>query len=206
MLSRHAFTMLELVFVVAIIGILSVEVIGRFDRDTLFEMSEQVLNHIRYTQHMAMHDDSYDHSAQRWYQAYWQMNFVNTAKCGLFYRIGSDRDLDSLTGDFEAAEAARDAMSGDAIYNNALVCEERIGWHPGVLLGEQYDIVSMQSSCGSQLIAFDHQGRPHTGVAGGRATALLLKVPCDYTFIDGSGRQVRITILPETGYAFITYL
>ncbi len=198
--------MLELTVVIVVAAILGAAILPRMERDTRYEMAEQVLGHIRYTQHLAMVDNVYNAERQNWYQGYWQINFVNTAKCGLFYRVGSDRDLDSLTGDFEAAEAAPDAMNGNAIYNNALVCGKRTGWYTGVLLGEEYDIVSMQSSCGSQMIAFDHLGRPHRGVAGGRATALLLKTPCDYTFTDGSGRQVRITILPETGYASITYL
>ena len=52
--------MLELVFVIVIIGILAAAIIPRMDRDSIYEASEQLLSHIRYTQHLAMTDNIYD--------------------------------------------------------------------------------------------------------------------------------------------------
>ena len=57
---KKAFTMLELVFVIVIVGILSYFVSSSFQRNPLREAADQVVSHIRYTQHLAMIDDKFD--------------------------------------------------------------------------------------------------------------------------------------------------
>ena len=56
---RKAFTMIELVFVIVIVGILSLVISSSFERNTLREAADQVVSHIRYTQHLAMVDDKF---------------------------------------------------------------------------------------------------------------------------------------------------
>ncbi|MBN2895607.1 MAG: type II secretion system protein [Campylobacterales bacterium] len=56
---RRALTMIELVFVIVVIGILSAVLIPRMERDSLREAALQVASHIRYTQHLAIVDDKY---------------------------------------------------------------------------------------------------------------------------------------------------
>ena len=201
---KNAFTLLELVFVIVVAGILAFAMIPRMDRDNLYEMAEQVLSHIKYTQHLAMTDNAYDDMVPLWHQARWHISFVN-ASCGLYYRLGSDRDHSS-NGSFSKEEAACDPLSGGLIYNNNVPCDYRDGWFGGVLLSKKYNISAMTSSCNTQTIAFDHMGRPYTGVGGATATDGLMKSDCHYTFSDTQGRQVKITVTAETGYAFITYI
>lgn len=200
-MKKSAFTMLELVFVIVVIGILAAAIIPRMDRDTIYEMSEQVLSHIRYTQHLAMTDNVYDDTQSNWYQARWHLDFVN-GSCGVFYRVGSDSDLSSGTGDFSNTEAARDPLTKTLIYNNTTPCADHDGWYNDVLLGEKYNIVSMSSTCGTQRIVFDHIGRPYTGLGG---VTSKMNNDCNYTFTDGNGNQAIITVTAETGYAYITY-
>lgn len=202
---RYAFSLMELVFVIVIVGIVSAAVIPRFERDSLYEMAEQVSAHIRYTQHLAMSDNIYMDDRSRWFQARWQIGFVN-GPCGLYYRVGSDRDLSSGNGRFSNAEAARDPLTRTLIYNNNTPCSYRDGWHKGVLLTQKYDITTMSSSCNTQTIAFDHIGRPYTGVGGTSATDGLMREDCHYTFTHAGGSSVRITVTAETGYVYITYI
>lgn len=202
---KSAHTLLELVFVILIVGLISMVLIPRMDRDNIHEMAEQVLAHIRYTQHMAMTHSVYDDRESRWFRARWQLRFVNASKCGLLYYVGSDRDFDS-SGSIEAMEAARDPLTRELIYNINTVCEKRDGWHSGVLLGEHYGIARVNSSCNTQTIAFDHIGRPYTGVGGMSSTDALMREDCHYTFTDTGGSRVQITVTAETGYAYITYI
>lgn len=203
---KKAFSLLETIFLIVVVGILAVTVIPRMERDHLHEMATQVIAHLRYAQHRAMIDHAYKDTDPNWYQGRWQINFINTAKCGLLYRVGADRDVSSGTGDFESNEAAIDPMTGERLYNMAPVCEEHPGWYSGVLIGEKFNIEKMETTCQTQTIAFDRLGRPYKGFAGGRASASLLKDDCNLTFIDRHNNKVRITITPETGYAYITYL
>ena len=57
---RQAFTMLELVFVIVVVGILSYFVASSFQRNTVVEAADQITSHIRYTQHLAMSDSKFD--------------------------------------------------------------------------------------------------------------------------------------------------
>ncbi len=60
-LSTHrAFTMLELIFVIVVVGILSFMAASSFQRNTVQEATDQLLSHIRYTQHLAMMDDKFN--------------------------------------------------------------------------------------------------------------------------------------------------
>ncbi|WP_300367295.1 prepilin-type N-terminal cleavage/methylation domain-containing protein, partial [Hydrogenimonas sp.] len=51
---KNAFTMLELIIVIVVVGILSAIMIPRFSDDKLREAADQIMSHIRYTQHLAM--------------------------------------------------------------------------------------------------------------------------------------------------------
>jgi type II secretory pathway pseudopilin PulG len=202
---KKAFTIIELVFLILIVGLLAAVVVIRMNRANIYEMSEQVLAHIRYTQHMAMTQSVYTDQEERWFRARWQLRFINASKCGLLYYVGSDSDLDS-SGSIEAIEAARDPLTRELVYNINTVCEERDDWYAGVLLGLQYNIISVSSSCDTQTIAFDHIGRPYMGTGGTSATDGLMKRDCHYTFVDSNGNRAKITVTAETGYAFITYI
>lgn len=203
-MRKVAFTIIELVFVIVVIGILSAAVIPRMKRDNIYEMAEQVLSHIRYTQHMAMMDDVFDHTRLDWYKARWHIDFIN-GPCGVFYRIGSDSDLSSGTGDFSSMESARDPLTKTLIYNNTIPCAKKDGWYDDVLLETKYNIVSMTSTCDTQRIVFDHIGRPYTGLGGLTSLSGKMSSDCKYTFIDANNNSATMTITAETGYAYITY-
>lgn len=205
---KNAFTLLEFVFVIVIVGILAATFIPRMERDHLYEMAEQVVSHIKYTQHMAMTENVYldqDDQNGEWHRARWHLSFVN-GSCGLFYSVGSNRDLSGSGGSFTVNESAIDPLTRERIFNMAPVCMEHDGWYTGVLLGEKYNIVSIDSSCSTQTIAFDHFGRPYAGISGNTPAEKLMKQDCYYTFTDRNGARVRITVTAETGYSFITYI
>ena len=88
---KKAFTMLELVFVIVVVGILSYFAASGFQRNPLREAADQVVSHIRYTQHLAMQDDKFTpnlslsstsgfaaiREVQSWYKGRWQLSFHN---------------------------------------------------------------------------------------------------------------------------------
>ncbi len=92
--KKYAFTMLELVFVIVVAGILTAAIVPRFDRNNLQEAADQLISHIRYTQHLAMVDDKFlaDRNLSRfssllkskkellyWYKGRWQIYFFNVS-------------------------------------------------------------------------------------------------------------------------------
>jgi len=109
---KKAFTMIELVFVMVIIAILSSLAIPNFEQDRLRQAAEQVVSHIRYTQHLALLDNKFqsissnpgdiveDKRAQYWYKGSWQIRFLRSAggtDNEWAYTIFSDGPNDSVS-------------------------------------------------------------------------------------------------------------
>ena len=59
-MKKRAFTMIELIFVIVVVGILAAIMIPKLNRNASREAANQILTHIRYTQHLAMQDDKYE--------------------------------------------------------------------------------------------------------------------------------------------------
>ena len=210
---RYAFTMLELVFVIVLIGVLSAMVIPRMNRDTVYDASEQVLSHIKYTQHLAMTNNVYRSEVKNWHFARWYIRFIEHSTCGVFYKVGSNRNLNPTSGgnpneDFKPSEAAYDPLTNYPIYNDNFNCDKDKEWFNDVLLTRNYSIGNDQfdmSSCGSKTIAFDYLGRPYFGFKEDEPAGKLLKEDCEIVMEDTNGNKATITITKETGYSYITY-
>ncbi|MCD6258586.1 MAG: prepilin-type N-terminal cleavage/methylation domain-containing protein [Helicobacteraceae bacterium] len=174
---KKAFTMLELVFVIVVIGVLAAAIIPRMDRDNVAEATIQLQSHIRYTQHLAMVDDKYDATNPTWFRNRWQIR-LNTNG----YSVVSDNSVAFATN----------PQNSSAFLQN-------------INLNNDYGVtLTFTGSCAAnQIISFDHLGRPMAGdlsldnvpyVAG-----KLLQNNCVITVADG-GVDFNITIHPETGY------
>ncbi len=71
----RAFTMLELVMVIVIVGIISVMIAPNFQGNNLRQAADQVVSHIRYTQHLAMMDNKFNNTDRQWFKDRWQISF-----------------------------------------------------------------------------------------------------------------------------------
>ena len=177
--------MLELVFVIVVIGILAAAIIPRMDKDTLYEATEQVMGHIKYTQHLAMTDNVYDDDNQYWYNERWKIDF----RTPNIYTISQGNSA-VANGFLSATNIAVDPFTkadidGTNDYN----------------LDEKYDVTFPAGS----VLAFDHLGRPYaTTGQPSSATDDLLKIDYNITLTSG-GDTATITVTAETGYTFITY-
>jgi len=193
---KKAFTMIELIFVIVIIGILSGVVLTRgvnsgikipdgsangfkeVDENLLYA-AKQLVTDIRYTQHLALVDDKFDSDDSDWYKKRWQIAFVNSdaADNKPAYTIYSDWKSGS-TGDANEDEIAINPMNHNQImtggYSGAVsldINHEKFKGMKRLNLGLSYGIISvdMSDSCkvsGSQRIAFDYLGRPIKGKLG----------------------------------------
>ena len=222
-MKKSAFTMLELVFVIVAIGILSAVFIPRFGQNKLSEAANQLISHIRYTQHLALMDDKYGENsagATDWYKKRWQIVF-STADANAnnkpSYSIFSDKDADGTVDPNEIALNPIDKtkyLTG-GVTGYAQLDIRNMSTFVGTKelnLGTKYNIdtISLSASCSTGTkIAFDHIGRPLKGpltsytspydTAGGRG---LITAPCDITMTSSYG-TVTIRIEPETGYVHL---
>jgi prepilin-type N-terminal cleavage/methylation domain-containing protein len=176
-MKRFAFTMLELVFVIIVIGILAVLAMPNFNRHPLQEATEQLASHIRYTQHLAMVDDKFDPADANWWKSKWQLTITGTS-----YDLYSDKNKDEA---FQAGEAAIDPLTKTPI--------------SAINLATNYGITAITAPT---TLAFDNMGRPYHGFTAVYADIVTADMNITLTHDDGTA---IITIHPETGYVSVTY-
>jgi prepilin-type N-terminal cleavage/methylation domain-containing protein len=180
---KKAFTMLELIMVIVVIGILAAVIIPRTASNDTAEAAVKLLSDIRYTQHLAMVDDKYDANNATWYEDIWQMRFVGNS-----YSIVSDNNS---TFAKDPSDISKEIKNID--------------------LNEQFGVTltgggGCTTALAGGIMGFDHIGRPIindlTGTGTAYLAANLLSSDCTIT-ISGSAANVVIRIRPETGYASI---
>lgn len=225
---KKAFTMIELVFVIVVVGILSSVAISSFQRNTLQEAADQLVSHIRYTQHLAMMDDRFNDQTiaipDNWPESRWQISFSSSdanADNKPAYLIFRDLDNDGtvdISSNPLRDEIAKDPLNqqnyltgGLTGYSTLNINSNSFIGSKSLNLGIKYGItrVSLTSTCSSGTkIAFDYMGRPIRGPltsfnSNPYPAGRMIVSDCNITLESGAKNTV-ITIKPETGYTYIS--
>lgn len=199
---KKAFTMLELVFVIVIVGILAAVIIPNTRTNPLQEAAIQLISHIGYAQHLAMVDDRYGQvqpGNDNWFISRWQF-YSHASNGDNVYTIYSDRDLDDVAnpdiGEIAIDPLAGKQMTGSSLYGNNIVKKMNLTDSYGI------NAVNFTGGCaGVQRIFFDFLGRPHTD--NNTPYNNLLQAQCNIRFTHTDNTNITIRIHPETGYACI---
>lgn len=221
---HNAFTLLELVFVILVVGILAAVVVPKSDTNRLREAALQVVSHIRYTQHLAMTDDRFDTTDSTWYKTMWQIRFtdgIQPLPGKVAYGIFSDIDKNqhpTLNGNI-AVDPLSGLLLAAGVTNNLEYYDPKAEKKTNI--GMTYGVIGLDfgSECKistTRRIAFDHLGRPIKGSISSTSSNSYNDV---LNFITGtcvitlctvsdcstatSDEMVQIAIEPETGYAYI---
>lgn len=216
---KKAFTMIELIFIIVVVGILAAVAVPQINRNSLVEAADQVAAHIRYTQQLAMNDNKFDPDDPDWFRRLWRIQFTNQgapgSAAGWRYNVywdngrfpgsnGQPNSLNSMAADpqnpnklLTSGFARQPANTDSAKMNKKLN------------LGGSYDIVNVAfgPACnqgGNATIAFDSKGRPMRQVANVPLYANLIIAPCTITLTNSANENAIITIQPETGYVNYT--
>ena len=230
MKKKYAFTMIELIVVIIILAILATYSIPRLDRDTRSEAINHILTMIRYTQNLALHDNSHD-SSPAWQRGFWRFQIYKCAGgSGIFYMIGKESDFTSRRTALNRGEVATDPANGKFTFwdkrkacpkssNEALMSDVS----PNIFLTQKYGIKEAKfDSCriykrgivkseygGKPIehIGFDYFGRPHksfTSTIFPNHWGIAVE-PCKITFsfVDSSIAPFTIVVENESGYAYL---
>jgi len=204
-MKRFAFTMLELVFVIIVIGILAVLAMPNFTSNSLQKAAEQVAGHIQYTQHLAMIDDKFDPLDQLWFRENWQIEFVSTAS-NVWYKIYCDTDHNGNSDSVTHKEVATDPLSGDSLDGNSDITD----------LKKKYAIVSVTFSANckgngtGKELSFSALGRPYFYITSANPpitnmNQYLLTSDCNITLVHENEGNATIIVRPESGYVSVVY-
>ena len=220
---KRAFTMIELVFVIVIVGIISVMIAPNFDGNNLRQAADQVVSHIRYTQHLAMMDNKFDINDGAWYKTRWQIVLnQNTGSNNQWaYTIFSDfkgiHDGNPNTPSVadQRSELARNPLDGNKFLTGGTSGANIIHFDDDEATKEmnienEYGITNVLVTGGStgsssKKIIFDYLGRPYRGASTALTSPAhrIVSTQIRITLIDSSGKSIQIAIEPETGYTHI---
>jgi prepilin-type N-terminal cleavage/methylation domain-containing protein len=225
-----AFSLLEIVIVIVVIGILSTTINFSLNTNPLQKAVNQIISHIRYTQHLALVDNKYmpntnisnettplkkGKEVQHWYRGRWQLRFSQND--GTFrYVVFSDTPttsaihVEEYDGDPNVAEIAINPLDNTKLLiatNDLGIGDSRIT--DELNLFAKYNITGVDftggcSNAGGRRISFDMFGRPYEGPYSSNTTPYdnLLHVPCVITLTHSTGGSASITIEPFTGRVF----
>lgn len=188
----YAFTMIELVFVIVIVGIISVMIAPSFQGNNARQAADQIVSHIRYAQHLAMMDNKFDSNTANWFTQRWHITFATDSDAGSTDNVYWIKNQNSNIGvKTEYASDPLDStkiLSGDSTFDGNGKLET-------LNITSEYGVTATAGT-----IYFDNIGRPLDGVA--TVYGDLLQVPYDINITDGS-QSITIRIEPETGYTHI---
>ena len=211
---QPAFTMIEMIMVMVVIGILAAVAIPRLDRDIRQEAADNIISAIRHTRLMALTDDVTDPRNNKWQQKFWRIYF-GTCNGKAFYAVGTDDSTDSSTNArVDITESSIDPANGKYLWaHDGATCE---GSHnlkdlsPSIFIGKKYGVTldNPSGGCSNKYIGFDHMGRPYNSAFPASTTpdySGTITSDCNLTFkfSNSSIDDVSIIIEKQTGHAYI---
>ena len=222
---KKAFTMIELIFIIVVVGILAAVAVPQINRNSLVEAADQVAAHIRYTQQLAMNDNKFDPNDPNWFKKLWRIPFSQTTAKGsaegwtytVYYdsTMSGNPNGSADLSDLSRVDFAIDPQNPNKIlsagFQNQAINRNAERINKKLNLSKTYDIRNVEfTNCGdraNQTIVFDSYGRPMGQVADSTVPYDRLFVgqnPCTITLTNNAGEHALITIQPETGYVNYT--
>ena len=213
-MKRTAFTMIELIFVIVVLGILASLAMGRMDRDLRQEASETILSHIRLAQQLALTDNKHRKDNDGlWQRAYWRFEYgkcrnttnYDTGTAEYYYRVGSAVTLDK---GFNKNESAINPIDGKYLYTMNTCDDMKKDESPSILISKKFGInkIRKYGGCANvQHIAFDYLGRPHHQIGSYKIAdfSKIMTKDCRLKFEMSTDDSFTIRVQSETGYAYI---
>ena len=196
---KKTFLILELVFVIVILGILYTVFTPKLPNYKLDEVTNRVLIYLNYVRYKALIDDKFETEVSEWFKGRWTMKFMRCREDqggGIYFTIYSETND---TGQINQNESLKDPLTNKYIFTSNS-CKKNSENSPFVLL-KNYDIEDVQVSCNTTTsigqISFGVDGKVYTQLT---SENLELKKPCTIRFVSKTKEFRDIKIYPKTGY------
>ncbi len=198
---KLAFSMIELIMVIVVIGILASIAIPRMDRDIRQEAIDTILSDIRLAQQNALLDDKHDVTNPSWQMAFWHFEYY---RCGsdFVYRVASDINTNGIITQQESAINSQDRKYLFADCNDLDDTDNS----SKVNLTQNYGINSITAigvCATTHIVAFDNLGRLHSDITNAVPNyETLAQDNCNITFsfADSSIDSFTFEIEPIVGH------
>jgi len=207
MIPKKSFSLLELLFIIVIIAIVSLGFFPKTINSKLNQAANKVIIHLKNTKNQAMIDNKFNHNDDFWFRERWTMKFQNCQKSigGLYYVVYSDTNHG---GHINKSETLKDPLTQKWLYSN-YDCDASSNESKDILLTKEYGVTKVEISCNSTStigqISFGYDGQVYTklGTKSNDTYKYLLTETCTISLYDKSNNKVTISIEPNTGYIYL---
>ena len=203
---RVAFSMIELIMVIVVMGILSALAMPQLDSDTRIGARDNIYSALQFTRNLALIDNRTNPEEDKWQQELWTIAFSSSSK-GETYSIGSNQNYEN---GFSQKECAIDPANGKYFYASNVGKDIGENQSPNVFLGINFgvDKVLFSDGCsGAKHIAFDNLGRPFVGSTFSKKPLYSKVMTRDCKMIvkfkDTDLEDLEFSIKKETGFVEI---
>lgn len=199
---KKGFSLLELIFVISIVGIIVTHSIQKDNFSKIKIAKNQILLHLKYARYIAMLDNKYEYEDTLWHKKRWSLKFLNCQSTigGIYYVIYNDLDGN---GAIKKEESLKDSLTGNYVYSYQCTKDGLYDKSKFVLLTEEYEIKDVDVSCNETStkgqISFGNDGKVYAK-NGLHEDDYEIKEPCKIKLYDKHNQSEEIIIYPNSGY------
>ena len=206
MIFKKSFSLIELIFIITIISIISMQFFPKNIKSNLNLAAEKIIIHLKNTRYQAMIDNKFNHLDELWFRERWTLKFQNCSSKvgGLYYAVYSDKNHG---GQINKSETVKDPLTQKWLYSNN-DCDASSDESKDILLTKEYAVTKVEMSCNATStigqISFGYDGKVYTKLGNKPEDTYnnVLKEKCYITLYDKSNENVTIVVEPNTGYAY----
>ncbi len=203
---KQSFLLIELIFVIVLLSILSSFFIPKKINNDLVYASKTILLYLKQVRYKALIDDKYNLNNKLWHKQRWTLKFFRCKKSigGLYYVIYSDTNN---TGHPNQNESLKDALSSKYIYSSNY-CKANNKNSKYVLLTQEFGISNVKLSCNktSSLgqISFGNDGKIYSRLSNKENEYDKYEIikSCTLKLYHTNGTYKNIYLEPKTSFVF----
>lgn len=161
---RRSFSLLELIFMVFIISIITINLNSKVSNNKLIDATNRLVLYLKETRYQSLVDNKINSNSNLWHKKRWTLKFFRCNKNigGLYYVIYSDKNE---TGHPGLNESLNDPLTSKKIYSTNK-CEESTKRSKYVLLTKEFGITDIDVSCNNTTsigqISFGQDGKVYS--------------------------------------------
>ncbi|MEA2019054.1 MAG: type II secretion system protein [Campylobacterota bacterium] len=197
---KKSFSLLELIFVIVLIAIISSSIISKNEISKLQIATDKIVLYLNYARYIAFIDNKFDINDAEWERKRWTLKFQNCSDTndGMYYIVYSD--MSGGTAAFKKDECMKDPLSQKYLYSG-YDCEPSSNESKNILLTKEFGVEKVEISCNTTStigqISFGNDGKIYSQLG---TNIKEINEQCLITLYDINDDYTTIAIEPKTGY------
>lgn len=203
---KKAFSLLEVILVISLLGFLYTAFIPKTRISKIDEVTNRLVLYLKQTRYQALINNKHHSTNEYWHKKRWTLKFFRCRKDvgGIYYSIYSDNNT---SGHPSIDDSLKDSLNQKNIYSTNY-CKENINNSKYVLITKNFDIEEVNISCNETTslgqLSFGTDGKVYSKLSNiaNDSSSYEIKNKCIIELIDTYSKKRNIVIENSTGYIY----